>query len=840
MDWSQAITIDSSGNCYVTGFFSGTATFGTTQITSSGERDIFIAKYDTDGNFQWVRKAGGTDFETGTDISIDASGNCYVTGHFQGTATFGTTQITSSGNEDIFIAKYDTDGNFQWVRKAGGVDDDKGQRIAIDNLGNLYITGIFQGIATFETTQLTSSGWNDIFIAKYDTDGNFQWVRKAGGTGNDVGYGIAADASGNCYVTGETSFGQFGNITINGIGFITKLTNSFLNITSPLGGEIWQTNTTHNITWNSNDDVNIKIEITTDNGLNWLPIQNSVNASTGNFTFTIPPLPNSNQCRIRLTSLSYGNVSTTSGLFTITSDNVPNLTVTSPNTSVKWLTGSTKNITWIKTGNIDNVKLEYTTNNGNNWITIVSSVPADNQSYAWTIPNTPSGRCRVRVSDVNNSALNDVSDELFTIANISITEPSLGRKWRASTQKEIKWNIKGLTSIYIHYTTNNGTTWNYITNMGITDGSGSYNWNLPNLASTQCRIRIQDASDNTVFSISDIFEIWWPITSTQTPSGTGTVNTSFGATNITFNAFIMVANPITVTYYQYEAPQSGTLPNGVVNVSQYYWNITTTNATFFNGYIRVPLSTLAGVNDPTKLVWLKRENSGDPWTNIGGTISEGNLVSTNAFNSFSEFAIGSTDNSNPLPVELTNFNASVFGKGVLLKWKTETEVNNFGFEIERKYVNEAETLPTWEQIGFVKGSGNSNSPKEYSFKDISVQGGKVSYRLKQIDSDGSFSYSQEIEIDVVVPKEFKLYQNYPNPFNPTTTISFTLEESGLTTLKIYNEIGEEVMTLINNEYLEAGLYHRRELSAFGLASGMYIARLQSGNKGQVIKMMLLK
>mgnify|MGYP000106108991 CR=1 FL=1 len=201
--YSQNISTDASGNCYITGYFQGTATFGTTQITSSGNSDIFIAKYDTEGNFQWVRKAGGTtNSDAGNGISADASGNCYITGYFQGTATFGTTQITISGYSDIFIAKYDTDGNFQWVKKAGGVEYDEGYGIAVDASGNCYVTGFFRQTATFGTTQITSSGNSDIFIAKYDTDGNFQWVRKAGSTNYDYGNGIATDASGNCYVTG--------------------------------------------------------------------------------------------------------------------------------------------------------------------------------------------------------------------------------------------------------------------------------------------------------------------------------------------------------------------------------------------------------------------------------------------------------------------------------------------------------------------------------------------------------------------------------------------------------------------------------------------------------------
>jgi predicted lipoprotein with Yx(FWY)xxD motif len=194
-----------------------------------------------------------------------------------------------------------------------------------------------------------------------------------------------------------------------------------------------------------------------------------------------------------------------------------------------------------------------------------------------------------------------------------------------------------------------------------------------------------------------------------------------------------------------------------------------------------------------------------------------------------------------LPVHFQSFNIFARNFEVILHWSTATEVNNFGFEIERKNIHStSQAISKWEKIGFVKGNGNSNSPKEYSFIDKSVKGGKVKYRIKQIDNDGSFNYSPEIEVEIIVPREFSLKQNFPNPFNPKTTISFTLDESGLTTLKIYTLSGAEVATLIDNKYLEAGEYHQVEFDGSRMASGIYIARLEIGNKAQMRKLMLIK
>jgi hypothetical protein len=211
--------------------------------------------------------------------------------------------------------------------------------------------------------------------------------------------------------------------------------------------------------------------------------------------------------------------------------------------------------------------------------------------------------------------------------------------------------------------------------------------------------------------------------------------------------------------------------------------------------------------------------------------------------------------SSALPVELTSFTAAVVNSGIELRWNTATEVNNHGFEVERKNVSRfmsqvsggnSSTLKhetsnsEWTRIAFVDGAGNSNSTHEYSYTDRSLSAGTYAFRLKQIDRDGKFTYSPEVEVTVAsAPAKFELAQNYPNPFNPSTTIGFTLQVSGSTTLKIYDAIGREVATLVN-ENLEAGVYHQRMFDASNLASGIYFARLSSSGHSLVRKMQLMK
>ena len=189
-----------------------------------------------------------------------------------------------------------------------------------------------------------------------------------------------------------------------------------------------------------------------------------------------------------------------------------------------------------------------------------------------------------------------------------------------------------------------------------------------------------------------------------------------------------------------------------------------------------------------------------------------------------------------LPVELSFFSATLLDYGVKLKWRTETEVSNYGFDVERK--RQEVRSETWERIGFVEGHGNSNSPKEYSFVDGNVTAGKYSYRLKQLDTDGNYEYSKVIDVEFSSPTEFELSQNYPNPFNPVTTISYSLPESGNVKLAVYNLLGEQVAELVNG-FMEAGI-HKINFNAENLNSGIYLYMLDTEKGTLMNKMTLLR
>lgn len=207
------VVVDGSGNVYVTGSFSGTTDFdpgaGTANLTSAGLADIYIAKYDANGNYLWAKRIGDLSDDYGSEIVLDASGNIYITGGFQNTADFdpgvGTANLTGVGLRDIFFAKYDANGNYIWAKSIGGGNIDSGNSIAVASSGNVYITGYFALTADFDpgtgTANLVSAGNQDIFFAKYDANGNYLWAKRIGGSLADWGESVVVDAT-SVYISG--------------------------------------------------------------------------------------------------------------------------------------------------------------------------------------------------------------------------------------------------------------------------------------------------------------------------------------------------------------------------------------------------------------------------------------------------------------------------------------------------------------------------------------------------------------------------------------------------------------------------------------------------------------
>jgi len=228
------------------------------------------------------------------------------------------------------------------------------------------------------------------------------------------------------------------------------------------------------------------------------------------------------------------------------------------------------------------------------------------------------------------------------------------------------------------------------------------------------------------------------------------------------------------------------------------------------------------------------DNSGDPYIEID--LKDHTNYTTPFYQSTTTAA---------LPVELTSFTSEAVKSGVLLKWQTSNELNNYGFEIIRevtaknnpKDVNEIKP-GNWTKVGFVQGNGNCNSPKEYSYVDKNPgHGVYINYRLKQIDNNGEAVYSQVTTVKLEQIR-YELLQNYPNPFNPSTKICYSIAEACKVRIRIINLLGEVVKT-IEDADKEAG-YYEINFNGLNMSSGIYFYKIEAKNYSEIKKMMLLK
>ena len=211
-DKTRAINIDREGNVFLAGEVTDEVKFGDTVLKSAGGMDFFVAKLDAKGKFLWARLGGGSLIDRGYGVAADAAGNCYVTGHYQSTdANFGGFLLPNHGDYDIFTAKYDRLGKLLWVRTAGGKGYDYGHGIAVDEKGDVVITGAVVGEAEFGDVKVPNDPGSHIFCAKYHADGALAWVKTASGKAGGSGHGVATDAKGNIYIGGLSSgSGSFG------------------------------------------------------------------------------------------------------------------------------------------------------------------------------------------------------------------------------------------------------------------------------------------------------------------------------------------------------------------------------------------------------------------------------------------------------------------------------------------------------------------------------------------------------------------------------------------------------------------------------------------------------
>jgi hypothetical protein len=258
-------------------------------------------------------------------------------------------------------------------------------------------------------------------------------------------------------------------------------------------------------------------------------------------------------------------------------------------------------------------------------------------------------------------------------------------------------------------------------------------------------------------------------------------------------------------------------------ISQYRWIINQTGLSGIDARVKfytpeIPDNGITNINEVT--IYSRPVSGSGMFTPLITTVSGDTLIAQ--VNGFSEFIFGSE--TNPLPVELASFIASIDRRDVHLNWTTANEMNNSGFIVERTLVRSENTPAEWINTGFVQGNGTTNESQSYSFTDRGLNTGKYNYRLKQIDYNGNFEYfNLSNEVTIGVPEKFDLSQNYPNPFNPTTKINFDLPFDSKVTMKVFDLTGREIATLVND--IQMAGYYTVTFDGKGIASGVYFYRI---------------
>ena len=572
-DYGYGIAASKEGNAYITGYTSSMGssfpvTVGPDLTFNRGSMDAFVAKLNASGTaLDYCGYIGGSGDDYGYGIAVDPSGNAYVTGYTSSTeSTFPVAvgpELTQNGLFDVFVARVKANGKaLDYCGYIGGSSQDYGRGIAVDGSGNAYVTGSTNSTeSTFPVVEgpyLTQSGNFDAFVAKVDSQGTaVLYCGYIGGSGEDVGTGIAVDGSGNAYVTGYTSssestFPAIGGpyVTYNGgyyDAFVAKVRDagSSFDYCGYIGGSAY--------------DVGTGIAV---DGRGYAYVTGYTSSKEDSFPVNVGPgLTHSGSFDVYVakvdssgSELSYcgyiggsdadlglglaldgdgsGNVYLTGNTYSMESSfpvvggpdlsqngsrdafvakiNEISITVTSPNGGEILYVGLTKNITWLSAGKVGNVKIEYSTDSGTSWMEIVGSTE-NNGTYSWLVPDEASTTCLVQISEAEDGDPSDTSNAAFTISNapvIIVTSPNGGESWPVGSAKNITWlSAGGVGNVKIEYSTDYGTTWIEI--VASTENNGTYAWIVPDAVSNTCLVRISEAEDgdpsdtnDTVFSIT--------------------------------------------------------------------------------------------------------------------------------------------------------------------------------------------------------------------------------------------------------------------------------------------------------------------------------------------------
>ena len=481
------------------------------------------------------------------------------------------------------------------------------------------------------------------------------------------------------------------------------------------------------------------------------------------------------------------------------------LLLQAPNGGENWQIGSTQKITWTSSY-VSNIKIDFTTNNGTNWTTIIGSTPATAGSYNWTILNNPSTQCRVRLSDVSDTTNTSTSVNLFTISGstISITSPNGGEIWKVGEVDTIKWTSTSLANAKIEFTTNNGTTWTTIA-ASAPAPINFYLWKIPNTLSLNCKVRLSDAVVPIIISTSaNVFTI-------TNPSCPGLSTIVYGGQ--TYNT-ILIGNQCWLK----ENLNVGTRISGLQEqanngiVEKYCYNNDPANCNIYGGLYRWA-EAVQYQNGATN-----NSSPNPPYSgHILGICPTGWHLPDSV-----EFSILSTAVNN----NANSLKALGEGSGI----GVGTNLSGFTSLLSGTYYPDGSFSLLGLDDFFISSKEADPLNSVYltlvsDFSDIFIRRNLKTYghSVRCINDIITSINNKDIP---ELPKGYSLLQNYPNPFNPSTTISYQLPTNSHITIKIFDAIGNEIATLVN-ESKPAGSYEVK-FNGSKLSSGVYFYQMKAG------------
>lgn len=838
------------------------------QWTSTGPINNVKIEYSQDGGTSWIQLIGSvanngsfdwTVPEISTDSAlvrisdVDAPDTSDVSDSLFTILPTAVTLVSPNGGESFFGGslqpitwnttgvinlvnlEYSTDGGTSWqsivnaVANTGSYDwtvpniTSDNALVRITDAGDLTRTdtsdSVFSIIATgFTITSpipdtlighsllaitWTTSGNIDSVNLAYSVDSGLSWISIADSLPNSGAFDwTVPDIDATVHL--RLSSTNDDSIFIVSKSFVIDATG--IVVSRPNGGEQWLGGATERILWFGSETIDsVKIELSLNNGADWMVIAESAPNTKGNtshFDWNVPDTV-SNAALIRISDAADGVPADTSdAVFSIVTGTI---TVTSPNGGESWPGLSAQTITWESMGDVDTVKIEYSTNNGSSWNTIVPAV-ANSGSYVWEVPNMTTLSAKVRVSQARSGNPSDESDAVFSIVStsITVTAPNGGESLTGLTLLPITWNSTGiLDSLRIEYSVNNGATWQTITSTA--PNTGTYEWIVADVLTDSALIRISDAVDSNPSDVSDaVFSIEPGTASLTLTSPNGGEFWNGGSEHDILWSSVGPVSAVKIEYSFSNGRFWNVITDGTANSGSYLWTVPDVQTD--SALVRISEAGTGQAFDISDAVFTIISSSITVLAPDGGEILMGNT-------------------------------------GADILWASAGGISQVRLEYS------LDLGATWNLIE----AGAPNTGR-YVWSVPNVDSDSALVRVSDTAdgvpadvSNAHFSIRRNITgISVKAggpPAEFRLSQNYPNPFNPQTNIDFSVKNQGAVFLAIYNIKGERVRVLFDGE-LAPGVYtsmwEGRDDRGRILPSGLYIYRIHIGDWQASRKLLFVK